>query len=172
MAGGRRWRVEIGHGHAPEQATLWGVGHSLVITADQVLPGITPNLGVYATEPEADPVGDWVGSCVRLAALARPDHLALPGHQLPFLGVGGAARGAARRRRAAQERLWAALTEPRTAAGAFDALYGRRIGESEYGLALAEAVGHLNHLRAAGRAERLAGPDGAWLWRRAAAKGA
>ena len=69
-AGGRRWRVEIGHGHAPEQATLWGVGHDLVLAGDQILPGITPNLGVYATEPDADPVGDWIASSARLRALA------------------------------------------------------------------------------------------------------
>ena len=69
-AGGRRWRVEVGHGHAPEQATLWGVGHDLVLAGDQILPGITPNLGVYATEPDADPVGDWIASSARLRALA------------------------------------------------------------------------------------------------------
>ncbi len=171
-AGGRRWRVEIGHGHAPEQATLWGIGHPLVIAADQILPGITPNLGVYATEPDADPVGDWLASCDRLAALARPEHLALPGHQRPFFGL--AARLAALRAdaEAAQARLWAALAEPRTAAGCFDALYGRRIGAGEYGLALAEAVGHLNHLRATGRATRTPGPEGAWIWRRRTANGA
>ena len=46
----------------------------------------------------------------------------------------------------------------------FGVLYGRSIGASEYGLALAEAVGHLNHLRRAGEADRRLGPDGAWLW--------
>ena len=71
VAGGRRWRVEIGNGHAPEQATLWGVGHDLVLTGDQVLPGITPNLGVHATEPDADPVGEWLASCARLARAGR-----------------------------------------------------------------------------------------------------
>ena len=87
VAGGRRWRVEVGHGHAPEQATLWGVGHDLVLVGDQVLPGITPNLGVHATEPDADPVGEWLASCARLLALAREDHLALPGHRRPFHGL-------------------------------------------------------------------------------------
>ena len=87
VAGGRRWRVEIGHGHAPEQATLWGIGHDLVLAGDQVLPGITPNLGVYATEPDADPVGDWLASCARLAGLADERHLALPGHRRPFRGL-------------------------------------------------------------------------------------
>jgi len=171
-AGGRRWRVEIGHGHAPEQATLWGIGHDLVLTADQVLPRISPNLGVYATEPEADPVGDWLASCRRLAALARPGQLALPGHRLPFTGLGARIAALEAEAAAAQARLWEALAEPRTAAGCFEALYGRRIGAGEYGLALVEAVGHLNRLRREGRAGREEGPGGAWLWRRLGAKGA
>ena len=164
--GGRRWRVEIGHGHAPEHATLWGVGHDLVIAGDQILPGITPNLGVYATEPDADPVGDWLASCRRLRAFARDGQLTLPGHRRPFLGVAGRLEALIADAEAAQQRLWDALAEPRTAAACFDALYGRAIGPAEYGLALVEAVGHVNHLRATGRAERVAGPDGEWLWRR------
>jgi glyoxylase-like metal-dependent hydrolase (beta-lactamase superfamily II) len=172
LAGGRRWRVEIGHGHAPEQATLWGEGHDLVVAGDQILPRITPNLGVYATEPEADPVGAWIASCARLRDLARPGLLALPGHQLPFTGVGARLAALIADAEAAQARLEAALAEPRTAAQCFDALYGRPIRGGEYGLALVEAVGHLNHLRALGRAERRMGLDGAWLWCRSAANGA
>ena len=88
VAGGRRWRVEIGHGHAPEQATLWGIGHDLVLAGDQVLPGITPNLGVYATEPDADPVGR-LARLLRAAGGRWPSerHLALPGHRRPFRGL-------------------------------------------------------------------------------------
>jgi glyoxylase-like metal-dependent hydrolase (beta-lactamase superfamily II) len=166
VAGGRRWRVEIGHGHAPEQATLWGIGHDLVLTGDQVLPGITPNLGVYATEPDADPVGDWLASCARLAELASGRELALPGHRLPFTGLPARLAALIAHERVALERLGGFLDRPRRAAECFEPLYGRHIGASEYGLALAEAVGHLNHLRRTGVAVREAGPDGAWLWRR------
>lgn len=165
-AGGRRWRVEVGHGHAPEHATLWGIGHDLVVAGDQALPGITPNLGVYATEPDADPVGEWLASCARLGALARPEQLALPGHRRPFRGLPARLAELAADVAAAQERLWVALAEPRSAAACFDALYGRRIAAGEYGLALAEALGHLNRLRAAGRAARETGLDGVWIWRR------
>ncbi len=172
VAGGRRWRVAIGNGHAPEHATLWGIDHDLVLVGDQALPRITPNLGVYATEPEADPVGDWLATCDRLGALARPGHLALPGHQAPFTGL--AARFAALRAdaEAAQARLLAALDAPMSAVACFPALYGRRIGAGEYGLAMAEAVGHLNRLRAEGRVLREMDADGVWLWRRAEAIGA
>lgn len=165
--GGRRWLVAVGGGHAPEHATLWGIDHDLALAGDQILPRITPNLGVYATEPDADPVGDWMEACGRLARHARPEHLALPGHQRPFLGVRARLAALIDDARANLERLETALAKPRIASACFDALYGRRIGEGEYGLALVEAVGHLNHLRANGRATREMRPDGAWIWRRA-----
>jgi glyoxylase-like metal-dependent hydrolase (beta-lactamase superfamily II) len=164
--GGRRWRVVFGHGHAPDHATLWGVGHDLVLTGDQVLPGITPNLGVYATEPEADPVGEWLAACRRLQALAAPGQLALPGHQRPFSGLPARLAALVATHDAMLARLADWLAEPRTAVDCFPALYGRRIAAGEYGLALVEAVGHLNHLSALGLAEREAGADGAWRWRR------
>lgn len=165
-AGGRRWRIEIGHGHAPEQATLWGVGHDLVVTADQVLPGITPNIGVTATEPEADAVGDWLAACRRLAALARPDHFALPGHRQPFFGLDDRLATLAAHQEESLDRLAAFIgPSPRTATECFEVLFGRRIPEAIFGLALAEATAHLNHLRATGRARRWRAADGAWLWR-------
>jgi glyoxylase-like metal-dependent hydrolase (beta-lactamase superfamily II) len=165
-AGGRRWRVEIGNGHAPEQATLWGIDHDLVLAGDQILPGITPNLGVYATEPDADPVGDWIASCDRLAGLARPGHLALPGHRRPFFGVGERLAELADHQRRALVKLMDFLERPRRASDCFETLYGRRIASAEYGLALAEAVGHLNHLGRTGAATRWQAADGAWLWQR------
>jgi glyoxylase-like metal-dependent hydrolase (beta-lactamase superfamily II) len=165
VAGGRRWRVEIGHGHAPDQATFWGIDHDFVVTGDQVLPGITPNLGVYATEPGADPVGDWIASSRRLGALARPDHLALPGHRRPFHGLPVRLAELAEHGEAGLERLAAFLDAPRRATDCFDVLYGRPIGSGEYLLALGEAVGHLNRLTRTGRAVRRRDAAGAWRWR-------
>ena len=45
-------------------------------------------------------------------------------------------------------------------------LYGRAIPPAIFNLALAEAIGHLNHLHRARRVLRLVGADGAWLWQR------
>lgn len=171
VAGGRRWRVEIGNGHAREHATLWGVGHELVVTGDQALPGITPNLGVHATEPEADPVGEWLASCQRLGRLADSDQLALPGHRRPFRGLGVRLAELVEHGERGLDRLEAFLAVPRRAVDCFGVLYGREIGSGEYLLALNEAVGHLNRLTRAGRAIREPGPDGAWLWRGVALAG-
>ena len=165
--GGRGWTGVTGEGHAAEHLTLWSDSDNLVIGGDQLLPGISPNLGVYPTEPGADPVGDWLDSCARMAARAEERHLVLPGHKLPFTGLPQRLAQLAENHESALRRLAGALAQsPRTAVGCFDLLFGRRIGDGEYGLALVEAVAHLNALQARGQAWPV-GTDaqGGVLWR-------
>ncbi|MFT5743877.1 MAG: glyoxylase-like metal-dependent hydrolase (beta-lactamase superfamily II), partial [Paracoccaceae bacterium] len=45
--GGRNWDIRMGNGHAPEHATFWSADDDLVIGGDQLLPSISPNIGVY-----------------------------------------------------------------------------------------------------------------------------
>lgn len=163
-AGGRDWDVHIGNGHAPEHLTLWSRDDDLVLAGDQILPSISPNIGVYPTEPEADPLADWLESCARLGTLARADHLVLGGHKLPFTGLPLRMRQLADNHHGALERLERHLGKPRTAAECFAPLFKRRIDEGTYGLALVEAVAHLNHLLQADRVTRVRRADGAWLW--------
>ncbi len=165
-AGGRDWTVRVGHGHAPEHATFWEEGGALVLGGDQLLPSISANLGVYASEPMADPVGEWLESCAAFRAFARDDQLVLPGHKLPFTGLPLRLGQMIDNHRGALDRLMDHLAQPRTAADCFAPLFKRAIGEAEYGLALVEAVAHLNHLLHRGRVERMLGANGAWLWRK------
>lgn len=163
--GRRRWRVVMGHGHAPCHVTLWSLTDDLVIGGDQLLPSISPNLGVYPTEPDADPVGEWLESCTRLATLAHPGHLVLPGHKLPFSGLPTRLRQLIDNHHGALDRLILALREgPRSAVGCFDILFRRQIGEAEFGLALVEAVAHINHLHRQGAISVIDERDGALLW--------
>ena len=162
--GGRDWDVHIGNGHAPEHLTMWSRDDNLVIAGDQIIASISPNLGVYPTEPEADPVADWLEACGRLAALAREHHLVLSGHKLPFYGLPVRMRQLIENHHGALDRLRAHLSEPRTATQCFGPLFKRNINEGIYGLAMVEAVAHLNHLHQAGEITRHRRKDGAWLW--------
>ncbi|MFN3953652.1 MAG: MBL fold metallo-hydrolase [Pararhodobacter sp.] len=164
---GRRWVVRMGNGHAPEHATLWSLDDELIIGGDQLLPGISANLGVYATEPDADPVGEWLEACERFEPLARSGHLVLPGHKLPFTGLPLRLRQMIDNHHGALARLRAHLDQPRRATECFAPLFKREIGEGTYGLALVEAVAHLNHLLRLGRIRRWRGADGAWIWQAA-----
>lgn len=150
--GGRDWDVHMGNGHAPEHVTLWDRHGEFVIGGDQLLPSISPNLGVYPTEPLADTVGDWLESCTRLQAFATPAQLVLPGHNLPFRGLPERLGQLSENHHSALARIVKALRErPRTVAECFPILYKRNIDASTYGLALVEAIGHINHLAASGK---------------------
>ena len=165
--GGRRWRVHMGDGHAPEHATFWSLDDDLVIGGDQLLPGISANIGVYPTEPMADPLGDWIASCQRFAKLAEDRHFVLPGHKLPFTGLPLRLRQMEENHHSAITRLLDHLATPRSACACFPALFKRAIGPAEYGLAMVEAVAHLNYLLHRGLARRVLTPEGVWLWERA-----
>ncbi|MCB6177765.1 MBL fold metallo-hydrolase [Rhodobacter sp. Har01] len=161
---GRPWVVRLGNGHAPDHATLWTDG--LILGGDQLLPGISANIGVYPSEPEDDPLTGWLQSCAALAAHARDDHLVLPGHKLPFTGLPFRLPQMAENHASALARLLDHLASPRTAIQCFLPLFRREIGAAEENLALAEAVAHLNHLLHKGLVCRSLTASGAWAWQR------
>ena len=164
-AAGRDWDVRMGNGHAPEHVTLWSRDDNLVIAGDQVISSISPNIGVYPAEPDADPLGEWLASCRHLAQFADERHLVLSGHKLPFTGLPLRMRQLEENHVHALDRLVEHLDAPKVAAECFAPLFKRRVDEGIYGMALVEAVAHLNHLLAEGRAAREKRADGAWLWR-------
>ena len=163
-AAGRRWTIRCGDGHAPEHATLWSQDDHLILGGDQLLPGISANIGVYPTEPDADPLTEWLDSCARFAPLARPDHLVLPGHKLPFTGLPLRLRQMADNHESALTRLLHHLHTPHTAADCFLPVFKRTIDGPEYNMALVEAVAHLNCLLKRGQITRTLSASGAWLW--------
>jgi glyoxylase-like metal-dependent hydrolase (beta-lactamase superfamily II) len=162
--GGRRWMVRMGDGHAPEHATFWSLDDNLVLGGDQLLPSISANIGVYPTEPDADPLAEWLDSCASFEPFAQDNQLILPGHKLPFTGLPLRLRQMAENHHGALDRLRAHLVTPHTAAQCFLPVFKRDITGPAYGLALVEAVAHLNHLLHRGEVCRTMGPDGAWQW--------
>lgn len=160
--GGRDWTVRLGSGHAPDHATFWS--GDLVLGGDQLLPGISANIGVYPTEPEADPLADWLASCARFQPFARDSQFILPGHKLPFYGLPLRLSQMIENHLGALDRLRDHLNTPRTAHDCFAPLFKRDIGPAEYGLALVETVAHLNHLLRRGDVSRHLDGQGAWQW--------
>lgn len=163
-AGGRSWVVRLGSGHAPDHATLWSRDGDLVLGGDQLLPSISANIGVYPTEPGANPLEDWLSSTLRFAPFATDEQLVLPGHKMPYRGLPFRLTQMVANHETALDRLRAHLVAPATAAACFQPLFRREIGGGEYGLALVEAVAHLNYLLQRGEVSRSMGPDGAWIW--------
>jgi hypothetical protein len=111
-------------------------------------------------------VGDWLTACAALRPHARDSQLVLPGHKLPFTGLPDRLRQMVDNHHGALDRLRTHLADgPKTAAECFPPLFKRKIDSGTYGLALVEAVAHLNHLLTLGAVTRTRRADGAWLYR-------
>jgi glyoxylase-like metal-dependent hydrolase (beta-lactamase superfamily II) len=158
--GARDWRVVVGSGHSPEHACLVDFEGRLMIAGDQVLPRITSNVSLSLSEPEADPLGEWLDSIARLKRL--PDDLTvLPAHGLPFTGLHARLDALDAGHRGRLDALHAHLAEPRRAVDCFAVLFGRRIDDGILGMATGEALAHLRRLEVEGRAAREV-RDGVW----------
>ncbi len=57
-----RWNIITGFGHSPEHASLYCAELKLLIAGDMVLPRISTNVSVFAVEPEANPVQQYLDS--------------------------------------------------------------------------------------------------------------
>ena len=90
--------------------------------------------------------------------------MVLPGHRLPFTGLSLRLDQLIRNHRTALKRIDRRLAEgPVRTVELFKTIFMRDIKESEYGLALSEAVGHMNHLYKKGKISRKLDNEGAYL---------
>lgn len=143
--GGSEWCVIVGGGHSFAHASLYNAKDKLLLAGDQLLPGITSNVGVTATEPDASPLHDWYGSLRRLETLA-PDTLVLPAHKKPFTGLHRRAQDIIAHH---EHQLLVVLKECQTWKAPIDLLkplFGREIGFYEMSLAIGECKAHLHML--------------------------
>jgi glyoxylase-like metal-dependent hydrolase (beta-lactamase superfamily II) len=165
MIGAHEWRIVTGNGHCPEHACLVCDDLNLMISGDQILPRISSNVSVFPTEPEADPLADWIASCHKLKATLPVDVLVLPAHNEPFRGAHKRLDGLIEGHETALRRLHDRLAEPKRVVDTFPALFSRKIGDDVVSMATGEALAHLNCLRHRGLAVREPGADGVDTYR-------
>lgn len=147
--GANTWRVIVGTGHSPEHACLYCVDLKLLISGDQVLPRISSNVSVHPTEPDADPMRDWLDSLAKVKREVPDDVLVLPSHNDCFRGLHARLDYLKASQERTLERLRKTLKEPKRAVDVFAALFGRSIDETDGGLlnlATGESLACLNYL--------------------------
>ena len=144
--GAYEWQAITTSGHCPEHVSLYEPDHRLLIGGDQLLPTISSNVSVWPTEPDADPLGDWLAGCRRLQREIHADTLVLPSHGKPF-------RGAHQRLQALIDEhdenlngLRELCREPRRVVDTFELLFRSRINDGNLIMATGEARAHLNYL--------------------------
>jgi glyoxylase-like metal-dependent hydrolase (beta-lactamase superfamily II) len=159
--GSRAWRVIVGHGHSPEHAALYCADGPLLISGDQVLPKITTNIGVWPSEPDDDPLGRYLRSFDRFAAL-DPETLVLPSHGRVFRGLHARIADLRAHHVERLERAYAACAKPVTAADLLPVLFRRELDLHQLRFAMGEAIAHLHNLWQEGRVQREEDGDGVY----------
>jgi len=147
------WHVITGHGHSPEHACLYNPRLNVLISGDQILPTISPNISVYPTEPAANPLEGWFDSLHRIKTLLPDDVLVLPSHGKPFRGVKGRLNALIDEHHTGLENLRRYCHKPQRVVDVFPALFKSKITDSNLMMATGEAIAHLNYLLYAGEVE-------------------
>ena len=157
---GETWRVVSGNGHSPEHSCLFCPALNVVISGDQLLPRISSNVSVFPTEPNSDPLTDWLESCQKLIDELPEDVLVLPAHNEPFKGAHVRLQALIDGHEKSLSRLLKRLSEPKRAIDVFTALFGRPIDDEVISMATGESIAHLNCLIARGLADSELSEDG------------
>jgi len=152
--GDHMWRVVVGSGHSPEHGCFYCPDLKLLISGDQVLPKISSNVAVFPTEPDGDPLDEWLTSLARIKTLVPDDVLVLPAHNDTFHGLHAQIDHLIAGHEEGLARLRALLAEPKRVVDVFPALFRRPIDDNNLGLATGESLAHLNYLLARGQAVR------------------
>ncbi|MDX9862411.1 MAG: MBL fold metallo-hydrolase [Rhodospirillales bacterium] len=165
--GGRDWQVIVGGGHSCEHASLYCAELGVLISGDQVLPQISPNISVWPSEPDADPLRHFLASLDTFRRLPV-DTLVLPGHRRPFTGLHGRLDALARHHGERLAHTWEACAEPLTGLEVLGVLFEQSLDDHQVFFAIGEALAHLHNLVGAGRLVRTCRLDGVHLFQQAA----
>jgi len=163
--GGRTWQAVHTPGHSDGHLAFYDEAGSLMLAGDQVLPHITPNIGLWpGVEP--DPLGRYLLSLPVLKKM--PVELALPGHG-PLMRNWVAriqeieAHHAQRlEHMAGAVRKLGKATVWEVAERSFDFF---AMSPGEWAFALVETLAHLDYLVAQGTMEREGASRGVWRYR-------
>jgi glyoxylase-like metal-dependent hydrolase (beta-lactamase superfamily II) len=151
--GSRRFRILTGGGHSLDQVMLYCAEDKLFLSADQVLSKISPNVSVWAVEPDANPLGEYLQSLAELDRTLPDDVLVLPGHGLPFYGAKIRIKQLADHH---EERCQlianACRTSPQTSAQLVPVVFHKHtLDAHQTGFAAGELIAHVNYMLTAGR---------------------
>src|ERR1700748_2806290 len=151
--GTRRFKVITGGGHALDQGMLCGAADKLFLSADQVLSKISPNVSVWAVEPDQNSLGEYLASLASLTTTLPYDALVLPGHGVPFYGLKTRIQPLADPHEARAGRIADACREtPQTSKELVPVVFHKHVLDvHQMGFAAGELIAHVNYMLGEGR---------------------
>jgi glyoxylase-like metal-dependent hydrolase (beta-lactamase superfamily II) len=151
--GGEQWQVMIGRGHSPEHVCLFNARQEVLISGDHVLPIITPNIGVYSTEPNMNSLAQYLDTLPQFLDLPE-NTFVLPSHKQPFHGLHTRVNELIGHHHVHLDNLRRFCQEEKTIKDCLTVLFKRKLNPHNMFFAIAEAFSHLNYLYFAGECTR------------------
>ncbi len=151
--GGNDWQVIMSYGHAPGHICLYCKTLNMLISGDQVLPTISSNVSVYADQPNANPLRDFLDSFQAFAALPE-DTIVLPSHGKVFQGLHRRIEEIIGHHDEMLERVVSICQQAHTVTELVPKLFPRKLEGVNTVLAFGETLSHLNYLHAERRLQR------------------
>ena len=156
--GKRDWKVIIGRGHAPEMVLLYDEAGKLLISADQVVARITPNISIWAFDTDANPLKDFMVSSDYLPTIIPNDVQVLPGHGRPFDNFHEKIANYNIFHEKRLQKLYdGMIDEPQSLYQLLKILFPKDLSPRDYVFALGETHSHVNYLVNDGKAVHLKG---------------
>ncbi|MBR7801590.1 MBL fold metallo-hydrolase [Undibacterium fentianense] len=153
MIGEHAWRIITGFGHSPEHVSLYCADLNCLISGDMVLPRISTNVSVFAAEPEANPVKQYLDSLKKYADLPD-DVLVLPSHGKPFTGIHARIQQLRDHHAERLQEVLDACVTPLSAHDIVPIMFKRALDAHQLTFALGEALAHCHFLWLEGKLAR------------------
>src|SRR5262249_54557054 len=151
--GAHEWTALETNGHAEGHLCLSNDATGVLISGDQVLPTISPNISYTYRTHDTNPLGSYLASLERLRTLPE-NTLVLPSHGRPFYGLQQRLDDLRSRHEQQLDMLVGACAEPKSGGEVLPLMFRRELKGFHLFLALGEALAHLEYLVHAGRVAR------------------
>jgi glyoxylase-like metal-dependent hydrolase (beta-lactamase superfamily II) len=147
--GARRFKVITGG----DQVMLYCAADKLFLSADQVLSKISPNVSVWAVEPDQNSLGEYLASLASLTTTLPYDLLVLPGHGVPFYGLKTRIKQLADHHEDRCQLIADACREiPQTSKELVPVVFHKHVLDvHQMGFAAGELIAHVNYMLVEGR---------------------
>ena len=127
-----------------------------------MLSKISPNVSVWAVEPDANALGEYLRSLASLSGILKDDVLVLPGHGVPFYGAKIRIKQLADHHEDRCQLIAKACADsPKASAQLVPVVFHKHVLDAhQTGFAAGELIAHVNYMLVERRLTQILSPDG------------
>lgn len=150
---GADWQIYETDGHAEGHQCLYNAQRQILISGDQILPSISPNISYSPRATDKNPLKSFLESLARLAKLDAKT-LVLPSHGRPFFGLQSRAADLMKHHNGHLDAIRTACITSQTAFDLVPVIFHRKLIGMHWMFAMGEIIAHVEYLALSGELRR------------------